>query len=87
MPPEQEQLAVSDDDVAFLQLSGTGTQTFYLPSFQNKAGLELLFDEIIVPRFFVAGDTVFVIVTLSHDLCRRFQCKIGSLRSEWTEPV
>ena len=67
MRPEQEQLAVSDDDVAFLQLSGTGTQAFYLPSFQNETGLEFLFDEVIVPRFLVAGDTVCVFATLSHD--------------------
>ena len=67
MGPEQEQFAVSDDDVAFLQLSGTGTQAFYLPTFENEAGLEFLFDEVIVPRFLVACDTVCVFETLSHD--------------------
>ena len=67
MCPEQEQLAILDDDVAFLQLSGTGTQAFYLPSFQNETGLEFLFDEVIVPRFLVAGDTVCVFATLCHD--------------------
>ena len=56
MHAEDEYFAVADDHVGFLDVRTTGTNRLDFPAFEHDSGLELLFDEIVVERFFVVDD-------------------------------
>ena len=54
---EQEELALGDDYVGFLQLDAPVADRFHFPPFECDAGLETLFYEVIVEGFPVFDDT------------------------------
>ncbi|MNJ71268.1 hypothetical protein D3C77_677900 [compost metagenome] len=67
MATHQPGLAILEQDVAVDQLGLAGTQAFNFPTGQGQAGLELLFDEIIVQRLFVLRDAALLLfLLLSH---------------------
>ena len=53
---EQPGLTVLEQHVAVHEVRLAGSQAFYFPTGQDQPGLELVFDEVIVSRFFVLRD-------------------------------
>ncbi len=44
--------------IALGKLGATGPQALGFPAFENQAGLKLILNEIVVPRFAVNGDNL-----------------------------
>jgi len=57
MGADQEQFFALHNNISFLDLRAAGADGFYLPAFKRNAGLEALFDKIVVEGFFVFNDT------------------------------
>jgi len=54
---DQQDLAVLDDDVGFLELRPTRADRLHLPASEREAGLEAFLDKIVVKRLAVFDDT------------------------------
>src|SRR5690606_36902886 len=74
---DDEELAVANDDVGFLELHVTGTDGLDLPALEHQPGLEPLLDEIVVCGFAVLDD--------AHE--RVFLQTVKSEHSILSEPV
>src|SRR4051812_29748118 len=57
MRTDEEDLAVGDDDVRFLDLDAARADCFCFPSLEHDSGFEPLLDEIVVEGFLVFNDT------------------------------
>ena len=64
MCADQIQFFALHDDVRFLDLRAARANCFYLPAFERDAGLEALFDKIVVEGLFVFNDTHTSILTV-----------------------
>lgn len=53
---EQVNLALTDDDVGFLELHPSGPDGFDLPAFQHHTRLEAFLDEVVVEGFFIVDN-------------------------------
>ena len=67
MCPEQEYLPLSEDYIAFLQLSLAFAQTFDFPTFECDASLIFFFYEIVMPGPFVTGDSIVFLFGFRHE--------------------
>ena len=56
---KDEDFTIADDDVGFLDIRSAGSNGLDFPAQQANAGLELLFDEIVV-KCFLVGDNAHV---------------------------
>lgn len=53
---EQPGFTVLEQHVTVNEVSLASSQAFYFPAGQDQPGLELVFDEVIVSRFFILRD-------------------------------
>ena len=56
MAADQVELTVAQDDVGFRELRTAGANGFCLPALERDAGLEALFDEVVMKGFAVFDD-------------------------------
>jgi hypothetical protein len=56
MGSDEKQLAMTHDDVGFLQLDVTGADGLHLPPFERDSRLEAALDEIVVEGLAVLDD-------------------------------
>ena len=67
MCPEQEYLTLSQDYIAFLQLSLAFTQALDFPTFECDAGLIFFFYKIVMPGPLVTGDSIVFFFGFRHE--------------------
>ena len=65
---KNEQFAIADDDVRFLDIGTSRPDRLDFPAFECDSGLKALFDEVIVKGFFVGEDAheMFLMVRLGE---------------------
>ena len=67
MCPEEEYLTLSQNYIAFLQLSLAFTQALDFPTFQCDAGLIFFFYKIVMPGSLVTGDSIVFFFGFRHE--------------------
>ena len=67
MCPEQEYLTLSQDYIAFLQLSLAFTQALDFPTFECNACFIFFFYEIVMPGPLVTSDSIVFLFGFRHE--------------------